>query len=79
MSTDSLELSATSKKTGMQPDEILTAIGRAASVGFTILHKTRVGFAGQIQTMIFRRPVGGDHHEAPDGSSDRRGGAGDYC
>ena len=78
MSQDNLELAAQNKKTGMQPDEILTAIGRAASAGFTILHKTRVGFAGQIQTMIFRRPVGGDHDEAPDGSSDRRGGAGDH-
>lgn len=63
MSADELTITAASKKTGMQPDEILTAIGRARDAGFTILVKTRVGFAGQIQAMIFRTPSGGDHDD----------------
>ena len=63
MPTDELTLSAASAKAGMQPDEILTVIGKAHSAGFTILHKTRVGFAGQIQVMIFRKPSGGHDDE----------------
>lgn len=67
MARDELTITAESNKAGMQPDEILTAIGRARDAGFTILVKTRVGFAGQIQHMIFRRPVGGDHEEGNPG------------
>lgn len=63
MPTDELTLSAENTKTGMQPDEILTVIGKARSAGFTILHKTRVGFAGQIQSMVFRKPSGGHDDE----------------
>jgi len=61
---------AASGKNGMQPDEILTAIGRAASAGFTILHKTRVGFAGQIQLMIFRRQMGDHDVDVAKGNGD---------
>lgn len=63
MAKDEMTINATNNKTGMQPDEILTVIGKARSVGFTILHKTRVGFAGQIQSMIFRRDVGGHYDQ----------------
>jgi hypothetical protein len=67
MAKDEITINAESNKAGMQPDEILTAIGRARSAGFTILHKTRVGFSGQIQVMIFRRDVGG--HDDQEGKT----------
>jgi hypothetical protein len=73
MAKDEMTINAENRKTGMQPDEILTAIGRARSAGFTILDKTRVGFAGQIQSMIFRVPSGGEHGQAEEGDP---GGAG---
>lgn len=71
MAKDEMTINAANNKTGMQPDEILTVIGKARSVGFTILHKTRVGFAGQIQAMIFRREMGDrDDTEVAKGDGD---------
>ena len=69
-SKDEMTITATSIKAGMQPDEILTAIGRARDAGFTILAKTRVGFAGQIQTMIFRNEMGDRDVEVAKGDAD---------
>jgi hypothetical protein len=53
-----LVIDAQDKGAGMQPDEIMQAIVRARSAGCTVLFKTRLGWRGQIQVMIFREPMG---------------------
>jgi hypothetical protein len=44
---------AKDKRKGMTLDEIMSAIVHAREMGLTRLVRTRVGFAGQVQSMEF--------------------------